>query len=98
MTPYSLRRTYASLRAALGDDPLDAGEQMGHRDVRFTLNTYSRAVKRRSKLSGAYLAEFDRALAWAKLPTSKGNVWAQLGADDAETAAAEAGGGEDSAL
>jgi hypothetical protein len=35
-------------------------------------------VKRRAKLHDAYLAEFDRALSWAKLPTSKGNVWAQL--------------------
>jgi hypothetical protein len=42
---------------------------MGHKDVRFTLNVYSRAVKRRSKLSGAYLAEFDRALTWAALST-----------------------------
>jgi hypothetical protein len=37
-------------------------------------------VKRRAQLSGAYLAEFDRTLTWAKLPTSKGNVWAHLGA------------------
>jgi hypothetical protein len=42
---------------------------MGHKDVRVTLKVYSRAVKRRSKLSGAYLAEFDRALAWAALST-----------------------------
>lgn len=98
VTPYSLRRTYASLRAALGDDPLYVSEQMGHKDVRFTLNVYSRAVKRRAKLSGAYLAEFDRALDWAKLPTSKGNVWAQLGTDDAEAVAADVEGSEDSAL
>jgi integrase len=69
VTPHSLRRTYASVRAALKDDPLYVSEQMGHKDVRFTLNVYSRAVKRRSKLSGAYLAEFDRALAWAALST-----------------------------
>ena len=62
VTPHSLRRTYASFRAALGDDPLYVSEQMGHKDVRFTLNVYSKAVKRRAKLSGAYLAEFDRAL------------------------------------
>jgi hypothetical protein len=40
---------------------------MGHKDPRFTLNVYTKAVKRRAKLSGAYLAEFDRALAWAAL-------------------------------
>ena len=28
-------------------------------------------MKRRSKLSGAYLAEYDRALAWARLPTAE---------------------------
>lgn len=71
VTPHSLRRTYASIRAALGDDPLYVSEQMGHKDVRFTLNVYSKAVKRRAKLSGAHLAEFDRALAWAELPTSE---------------------------
>jgi integrase len=71
VTPHSLRRTYASIRAALKDDPLYVSEQMGHRDVRFTLNVYSRAVKRRAKLSGAHLAEFDRALAWAELPASE---------------------------
>lgn len=98
VTPYSCRRTYASVRAALGDDPLYVSEQMGHKDVRFTLNVYSRAVKRRSKLSDAYLAEFDRALAWAKLPTSKGNVWAQLGTDAVEEESAEVASGGDSAL
>jgi hypothetical protein len=79
VTPHSLRRTYASLRAALQDDMLYVSEQMGHKDVRFTLNVYSRAVKRRSKLSGAYLAEFDRALAWAVL---SGTDRAQLGTRD----------------
>jgi hypothetical protein len=58
----------------------------------------SKEVKRRSKLSGAYLAEFDRALAWAKLPTSKGNVWAQLGTDAAEEEPAEVESGGDLAL
>lgn len=48
-----------------------SAEQTGHSDVRFTLSVYAKAVKRRSKLSGAYLAEFERALAWAALPTSE---------------------------
>jgi integrase len=38
VTPHSLRRTYASLRAALQDDMLYVSEQMGHKDLRFTLN------------------------------------------------------------
>ncbi len=46
-------------------------EPMGHSDVRFTLSVYAKAVKRRSKLSGAYLAEFERAFAWAAPPTSE---------------------------
>jgi hypothetical protein len=98
VTPYSCRRTYASLRAALGDDPVYVSERMGHKSVKFTLDIYSRAVKRRAKLHGAYLDEFDRALAWAKLPTSKGNVWAQLGTDVAEGESAEAASGGDLAL
>ena len=71
VTPHSLRRSYASLRAALRDDPVYTAEQMGHTDARFTLSVYAKATKRRSKLSGAYLAEFERALAWAALPTSE---------------------------
>jgi integrase len=36
VTPHSLRRTYASLRAALKDHALYVNQQMGHKDVRFT--------------------------------------------------------------
>ena len=71
VTPHSLRRTYASLRAAAGDDPVYIAEQLGHTDPRFTLTAYTKAVKRRAKLSGAYLAEYERALDWAALPTAE---------------------------
>jgi integrase len=71
VTPHSLRRTYASLRAASGDDPAYIAEQLGHSDARFTLAVYTKAVKRRAKLSGPYLAEFDRALEWAELPRAE---------------------------
>ena len=71
VTPHSLRRTYASLRAASGDDPVYIAEQLGHTDPRFTVIVYTKAVKRRSKLSGEYLAEYERALAWAALPSSE---------------------------
>lgn len=71
VTPHSLRRSYASIRVALGDDLSYVSEQMGHTTPRFTLAVYSRAVKRRSKLSGAHLAEFDRALAWATRKTTE---------------------------
>ena len=71
VTPHSLRRTFASVRAASGDDPVYIAEQLGHSDPRFTLTVYVKAVKRRAKLSGAYLAEYERALAWSALPTAE---------------------------
>jgi hypothetical protein len=68
VTPHSLRRTYASLRFALGDDPVYVAQQMGHADAgRLAASIYAKAVKRRAKLSGVYLAEFDRALQWAEM-------------------------------
>jgi len=67
VSPHSLRRTYASLRAALRDDPVYIAEQLGHRDARFTFRVYQRAAKRRERLTGAHLAAFDRALEWAAM-------------------------------
>jgi integrase len=71
VSPHSLRRTYASVRAASGDDPVYITEQGGWTDPRFVLRVYTKAVKRRAKLSGAYLAEYERALAWATLAGEK---------------------------
>jgi len=71
VTPHSLRRTYGSLRAAFGDDPVYIADQLDHTDPRFTLTVYTKAAKRRSKLSGAYLAEYEKALVWAALPTAE---------------------------
>jgi Pyridoxamine 5'-phosphate oxidase len=56
---------YASLRAALRDDPVYIAEQLGHRDARFTFRVYQRAAKRRERLVNEHLAVFDRALEWA---------------------------------
>jgi integrase len=67
VSPHSLRRTYASLRAALHDDPAYIAEQLGHEDPTFTIRVYAKATKRRGRLSGAYLDAFDRALDWAAL-------------------------------
>jgi integrase len=64
VTPHSLRRTYASLRAAAGDHPVYIAEQLGHEDPGFTFRVYQRAVKRRDKLSGDYADAFDQALEW----------------------------------
>ncbi len=65
VTPHSLRRTYASLRAAVGDHPVYIAEQLGHEDPGFTFRVYQRAVKRQERLSGAYLEAFEAALEWA---------------------------------
>ena len=70
MSPHSLRRTYASLRAALRDDPVYIAEQLGHRDFRFTFSTYQKAAKRRGKLTGHYLEAFDAARDWAQMGTN----------------------------
>jgi integrase len=67
VTPHSLRRTYASLRAAAGDHPVYIAEQLGHTDPGFTFRVYQRAAKRRDRLDGAYLQEFDRALEWTEM-------------------------------
>ena len=69
VTPHSLRRAYASVRAALGDHPVYIAEQLGHSDFGFTFRVYQRAVKRRERLSGAYAEAFDRALEWALIGT-----------------------------
>jgi integrase len=67
VSPYSFRRLYASLRFALGDDPVYVAEQMGHEDGAFSMRVYARAVRRRERLTGTALREFDRALEWAEM-------------------------------
>lgn len=66
-TPHSLRHLYASLRFALGDDPVYVAEQGGWTDPTFAMRVYARAVRRRDRLSGRTLREFDRALVWAEM-------------------------------
>jgi integrase len=55
---HGLRRTYASLRAAAGDDPAYVSEQLGHEDPRFTLRVYTHAAKRRQRLAGTHREQF----------------------------------------
>jgi hypothetical protein len=74
---HSLRRTYASLRAALRDDPIYIAEQLGHEDPAFTFRVYQKAAKRRDRLSGAYLTAFDRALHWAETGRKPPNAASQ---------------------
>ena len=68
---HGLRRTYASLRAAVGDDPAYVSTQIGHTDPTFTLRVYVTAAKRRERLTEVERQAFDRAIAWAQ--------WAQAG-------------------
>ena len=67
---HGLRRTFASLRCVAGDDPAYTAAQLGHEDARFTLRTYTAAVKRRERLTLAERQAFDRALDWARMGTS----------------------------
>jgi integrase len=53
LRPHGLRRTYASLRTACGDDPVFVSRQIGHEDVRFTLKVYAQSVKRRERMTEA---------------------------------------------
>jgi integrase len=67
---HGLRRTYASLRCAVGDDVAYTSSQLGHTDARFTLRTYAQATRRRERLSGPHLKAYDRAIEWARIGTS----------------------------
>ena len=67
VTPHSLRRLYASLRFALGDDPVYVAHQLEHTEPGFSMRVYARAVRRRERLTGSALREFDRAVQWAAL-------------------------------
>lgn len=76
VTPHSLRRTYASLRAALpGEGPVYIAERLGHKDPAFTFRVYQRAVKRRERLADSHREAFDAALQWAAI----GRVEAEQG-------------------
>lgn len=84
VTPHSLRRTYASLRAALRDDPVYIAEQLGHTDPAFTFRVYQKAAKRRERLSGPYRDAFDQGLDWARMGTSSDSGVPGLTGPDAE--------------
>lgn len=73
VSPHSLRRTYASLRFACGDDPVYVAEQGGWADPSFPIKVYAKAVKRRDRLSGAHLEAFDAALQWAAMGSGAEN-------------------------
>jgi integrase len=47
LTPHSLRRTFASVLVALGEDPAYVMAQLGHTDPALTLRIYAREMARR---------------------------------------------------
>jgi integrase len=70
VTFHSLRRTYASLRCACGDDVRYAADQLGHEDPRFTLRVYAQATKRRDRLAKPQRDAYDAAIEWAQMGTN----------------------------
>jgi integrase len=74
ITFHSLRRTYASLRCACGDDLRYTADQLGHEDPRFTLRAYAQATKRRDRLAKPQREAYDAAIEWARMGTSEASV------------------------
>lgn len=69
--PHGLRRTFASLRVAAGDDPVYVSSQIGHEDPTFTLKVYAQVVKHRERLTAKEREAFEKAVEWARMGTSE---------------------------
>jgi len=67
LTFHSLRRSYASLRCACGDDVRYTAAQLGHEDPRFTLRVYAQATARRDRMAKPQRDAYDAALDWAAM-------------------------------
>jgi hypothetical protein len=50
-----------------GDDPVYVANQLGHTEPGFSMKVYASAVRRRERLIGVALREFDAALEWAAM-------------------------------
>ncbi len=73
ITFHALRRTYAALRAELGEHPAITAAQMGHRDPRMTLRVYTDVTGLRPQTSmGGLLGDDDWALSGAEGATAGG--------------------------
>jgi hypothetical protein len=68
---HGLRRTFATLRCAVGDDPAYTASQLGHTDATFTMRVYTGATKRRDRLAGAERRAYDEPCEWALAGTSE---------------------------
>lgn len=71
LTPHSLRRLYASLRFGAKDDAVYISEQGGWTNPNFAMKVYAKAIRRRQRLEGVHLEEFDAAIEWAQMGTNE---------------------------
>ncbi len=69
LTPHSLRRTFASILVAIGENPISVMEQLGHTDPKLTLRIYAQAM-RREKGERDRLRALVGGAEWAPLGTS----------------------------
>ena len=67
---HGLRRTFATLRCAVGDDPAYTAAQLGHTDARFTMRVYTGATKHRGRLTAAERRAYDQAVQWALMSSA----------------------------
>ena len=79
ITFHALRRTYAALRAELGEHPAITAAQMGHRDPRMTLRVYTDVTGMRPRTRmGGLLSEGD----WASGNRPAENGGSQSGEEE----------------
>jgi integrase len=85
ITFHALRRTYAALRAELGEHPAITAAQMGHRDPRMTLRVYTdvTGMKPRTRLGGL-LGDSDWALSGTDPQKGQNPTQAEDPRDEAE--------------
>jgi integrase len=92
ITFHSLRRTYAALRAELGEHPAITAAQMGHRDPRMTLRVYTdvTGMKPQTRLGGL-LSDADWALSGTGGPIDPDSAEPAAPSDDGENLPLAAG-------
>jgi integrase len=92
ITFHALRRTYAALRAELGEHPAITAAQMGHRDPRMTLRVYTdvTGMKPRTRLGGL-LKEGQWALMGTETEFEGSEAGDQSPSEPPKTAANEGG-------
>ncbi len=98
ITFHALRRTYAALRAELGEHPAITAAQMGHRDPRMTLRVYTdvAGLSPRTRLGGL-LADEEWAPMGTRAPEGEGSGTEHGSRQEAESriAAGETKNGSD---